>query len=238
MSSTLYYGKDAQGNPVYESSTAGGVVNPSTAITSAALSPQQAVKLPPSPAPTNFNGAVANGSAVIGANNVSLTPANSPTTGEDNLTSLFDKYLSSAPKPPSASETYSSLYASSGIDPAQTDLNAKNAAVVSAQGKLKGITAQIEGLNAEATAASLQQDNRQAPTFAIAGEQGAIDRSRAIKAIPLQVQALAAQAEVASAQGDATLSASILTQAKDHLDTLFKLTMDDATNPDACSWTT
>lgn len=202
-----------------------------TPINSTSLSPTAPLTLPPAPTPTNYNPTVANGNAVISANTTSLTPP-APTgteTPTDNLSSLFDKYLTSQPTPPSATDIYATDYKNANIDNYASDLNTKNAAVKSAQSKLKGITAQIDGLNAEAAAAQLKTEDRQAPTFAIAGEQGAIDRARAIKAIPLQVQALAAQAEVASAQGDAELAQGILKQAETHLDTLYGLHMADAT---------
>jgi hypothetical protein len=204
-----------------------------TSINSSVLGATAPVKLPQPPAPTNYNGAVANGNAVIAANHsaFSADPATAAasTTPEDNLTTLFDKYLGATPTPPSATDIYASDYKGSGIDTATADLNAKAAATKAAQSKLRGITAQIEGLNAQATAEELKRDNRLAPTFAIAGEQGAIDRARAIKAIPLQVQALATQAELASAQGDEQLAQSILKQAQDHLDTVFQLHVQDAT---------
>lgn len=203
-----------------------GAFNPNTGavITPNSLQPQSPIQLPPPPNYTNPSGAVANGTAVLGANTSTLSPSTTSSTTGD----LFTNYLKSLPPPPSSSDIYSNDYAGSGIDSAQNDLNTKNAAVKAAQSRLSATNAQIAGLNAQGQAMNLQQEGRQAPTFAISGQEAENNRQTAIKAIPLQVQALAQQADVASAQGDATLSASILEQAKSHLDTLFQIHSADA----------
>lgn len=227
-SQTYNYGKDAQGNQVYESSTPGGAVNPSQAITSASLAPTAPIAVPPAPTPTDLTPHIANGMAVIGANSATLNPPVDPNAADTSSTDLFTKYLGSLTPPASSADQYNQDYQSSGIDSAQTDLNTKNAAVKAAQSKLAATNASIAGITAGAQAMNLQQEGRHTVQAQVLGQQAENNRQAAIQAIPLQVQALANQAEVASAQGDATLSESILKQAQTHLDTLFQIHAADA----------
>lgn len=174
--------------------------------------------------PSTLTGAVNGGTALLAANNSTLTPATASTNPSDILSQL----QSLMPTPPSASATYSALQANSGISTDQTQANAAQQALVDANGNLSGINAQLAGLTASQNAANIQEGSRQAPTFEISGAQAAQNKDYAIKAIPLQAQALAAQAQVASAQGQATLSQQILTQAQNQLNQVFQLQMTDA----------
>ena len=225
MPTTYFYGNDAQGNPIYESSTPNGVINPSQAITATSLQPVAPINIPLAPVPADVNPIIAGGNAILTANGTTLTPATT-----DTSTSDFQKMIDSIGLPPSTASLYNTDYANSGIPQAQTDVNAKAAKTKEAQSRLAGINAQIAGITAQGQAMNLQQEGRQAPTFQITGQQAENNRQTAIRAIPLQIQALATQAEVASAQGDQALSQSILQQAQQHLDTVFQIHQTDATN--------
>ncbi len=228
-SQTINYGKDKAGNPIYESSTYGGSVNPSTAITSAALQPASAIQLPPPPTYTDPTPHLANGAAVIAANTPIVTPPADPNaTQADSSTDLFTNYLKNLTPPPSSSDQYNADYATSGIDTAQKDLNIKNKAVKAAQSKLAATNASIAGITAGAQVANLKAEGQGGLLSQLGGQQAENNRKAAIAAIPLQVQALANQAEIASAQGDAQLSQSILEQAQKHLDTLYQIHEQDA----------
>lgn len=198
---------------------------PSTSINSNNLAQQTPIVVPPAPT-QDYSSGVNNGNALVGANNLTLTPAPVDTSTNDYLAQL--KAL--MPAPPSETNQYNTDYASSGIDTAQGAYNVDKAAVTAAQGKLAGISAKLAGINAEAQAASLQQENRAAPGFFVGAAQAQTERQRAIRALPLQAEALAAQAEVAAAQGNAELSQSILQQATEHLDKVFQLHVTDAQN--------
>lgn len=200
-----------------------------TPISASTLSnPQSLITVPPAQT-TNFSGTVANTNAILGANTSALTPTTDTTATPSGFEGLL-KDLINQPAPASAADTYTSLYGTAGIDTKQQDFAAKQQAVLDAQSRLSSVNARLKGLSAEAEAAKLASAGRRAPEFVISGEQGAIDRSLAIKALPLQVEALGAQAEVAAAQGNAALSQSILNQANDHLDRVFQITMTDAQN--------
>lgn len=203
---------------------------PPAVINSSTLAVPSPINIKPPPVDTtNYNGIVANGSAVVDAHNSSLTPSASTTaTGSSDIQKLIDS-LGAAP---SAAGQYNTDYASSGISGAQTDFNAKNQALIDSQGRLSAVNAQLQGLSAEAKTAKVQAEQSAAgaaPRFVASADQTQIDRALAIKALPLQAQAFGAQAEVAAAQGNAQLSQSILQQAQDHLDKVYQLHIQDAT---------
>lgn len=206
-------------------------------ITSATLTPQTPIQLPPIPADTNnYSGIIASGNAILKSlgDMQAKPPTATATPQPTDLSSLLEQYLGGSPTPPSATDTYKTDYATSGIDALQTDANAKAAAVKNAQSNLTSINARLAGINAEAQAIPVQgQKDAEGRGITAAGLDPITTghlRDNALKALPLQAQAIAAQAEVASAQGDQTLSQNLLNQAQDHLDKVFQLQMTDTTN--------
>lgn len=209
--------------------------------------------VPPIPKDSaNYPGMIANGNATIGANNTYLTPNGTKVDAQGNVitpapvqtdtstnTGTFgsikdyiNNYLGI--KPPSASSQDNTDYNASGIDTKKADFNQKQQALLDAQSKYKGIDAKLQGINAEATAIPIRdQQNAEGRGITAAGlapiTAGEL-RMNALKAIPLQAEALTAQAEVAAAQGNAQLSQAILQQAQDHLDKIFQIHQTDATN--------
>lgn len=216
-----------------------------TAINSAVLAPQTPIQIPQAPTDSSAHVAAATGGqAQVDAINQSFADlqaqqdaAQQNTASDPNsLDSILSGFSASSTPPPSAATQYNSDYAAAGIDPKQADFNAKQQLVLDAQGKLTATNAQLAGLTAAKEAIPIQtQQNlltqgRIATASGIAPEDSAALRNNALKALPLQAQALAQQAQVAAAQGQAGLSQSILQQAQDHLDTIFKIHSQDATN--------
>ncbi len=200
-------------------------VKPPVVSVSGLQSPQAPINVPPAPT-QNYSAPVVNGGAMVDANNKTLTPPADSTNSSDILSALKDAF----PTPPSAADQYNTDYANSGIAGLLATNNANNQAVLDAKGKLDAVNAKLAGINAEADANKISQEDRLVPTFAIGGAQAQIERERAIRALPLQAEALSAQAEVAAAQGNAQLSQSILQQAQDHLDKIYSIHQTDANN--------
>jgi hypothetical protein len=196
------------------------------AITPAALTPTKALALPVAPKTPDYATPYEGAKATAAANDAAFKAAPQPEA--DGLTSLFDRFISSQPTPPSATGIYSDLYKNSGVAAAQADLAAKQQAVRDARAGFDAVNARIAGIAAEGEAMNLRQEGRQVPTFMISGAQAENNRQTAIRALPLQIEALAAQSKIAAAQGDAELSQGILNQAQTHLDTMFNLRVQDA----------
>lgn len=204
---------------------------PSSSIDVTGLqTPQTPVNVTPPANTTNYAGLVAGGNATLAGNAGFLTPT--APTQDAQPTDLTSLMASIGSAPPSAAGQYNADYAASGIDQKQGDFNAKQQALLGAQGRLSAATAKIQGLNAEAQAIPIQaQQDAEGRGITAAGlapiTAGQL-RMNALKALPLQAEALAAQAEVASAQGNAQLSQSILQQAQDHLDKVYQIHVSDA----------
>lgn len=191
-------------------------------------SPQTPAQIP-TPKTTDYNAALSSGNAIIGSNTSALSTPTTNTQTTDPF-ALLNSYLAGSTPPPSSSAQYATDYANAGIDAKTQAVNDAAAKVKAAQANLAATTAQIQGIAAEGTSSKLLQENTFGTTGNTIGQQAQIDRNYAVKAIPLQIQALAQQAEVASTQGDATLAQNILTQAQQHLDTVFQIHQQDATN--------
>lgn len=178
-------------------------------ITPDSLQLQQPVSLPtpPSPAPIGD---------ITTANNAALAPkvadlgytldqkgqfVYSPPQ-QDELTTLFDKYMSNQEAPPDLTSAYAKLEK-------QNKLDAKRASVNSLTGQLNAITSK-----AQADKLSLEGQGRGVTDVIIGGQQAQIDREAAIRALPVQAQ-------LAAAQGD-------LEMAQQHVDKLFSLYAQDA----------
>lgn len=195
------------------------------------IAPTSPITVTNPPTPTNGAGAVNGGAALIAGNNGAITPPLDTTSTDPN--SILESLKALLPPPPSSADTYNTDYNESGIAGDQSTANVDQQAVLDAQGNLTGINNQLNALNAESTGADLQLTNSaggQAPSFLISGQQAQSDRNYAIRAIPLQAQALGAQAAVAAAQGKASLSQQILTQAQNQLDKVFQIQTTDANN--------
>ena len=220
---------DPTGKKLYVSGATQQDVN--AAITAQSLTPTTPIQVPPVPTDANnYQGLTAGGNAVVGANNLTLTPPAPTDTGTSDLEAM----ITALGQPPSASAQYGSDYAASGIPGLQTTANVDVAAVKASQARLAAINAQLAGITAEAQAIPIQQqkdaEGRGITAAGLAPITTAALRNNALRALPLQAQALGVQAEVAAAQGNAELSQSILQQAQDHLDKVFQIHSTDATN--------
>jgi hypothetical protein len=150
-----------------------------------------------------------------------------------NMKDLMASFAANAPEPPDTTDIYNQLVEQFGLAGKQTAVNEKQAAVQTATNELNNINAQIQAVNNEAEAASLQLENNAATgaditsTF-LGRQQTEISRNAAIKALPLQSQALVASAKVSAAQGDAQLAQDQLTQAQDNITRLYSIQAENA----------
>lgn len=194
-------------------------------IPAVSLKPVSSVTLPMKPIDTtNYGAYIAGTQATIDAGNKSIEPKPEATP------TAIDTYIAGLEKPSSLSEQYSTDYKASGIDTAQQDIIAKQQALNTAQSKLAGINARLAGISAESKASVLKAEDRLVPQSVIIGEQASIERSRAIRALPLQAEALGAQAEIQFAQGNVQLAQETLRLAQDRLNTVFGLHTKDIDN--------
>lgn len=125
------------------------------------------------------------------------TPTETQSTG---LTDLFKQYLGQQTAPASLSDEYAKQAQAAGLEQKQQSV--------------QRYTDQLTQLSAQNTAANLQIDNRQIPSYAIDSEKSRQNREYAIQALPIQ-------ANLAMAQGD-------LQSAQTHVDTMFKMYSQDA----------
>src|SRR3990167_3290525 len=182
----------------------------STAITPQSLTPVKPAIIPTSPSPTNTTG-------LVDANNAGLVPTlpegwtyadgkftqtapKTDTSTTSGLADIFKQYLGTQPTPPSLADTY-----------AQQE---QNAGIQAKQQAVQIYTNEVNSLVAQGTAGRLQVEGRDAPMGAILGEQAAIDRGIAIRALPVQAQ-------LAAVQGDLQL-------AQTHLDKMFQIQAQDS----------
>jgi len=189
------------------------------AINSQFLAPSPLIQIPQPPAIKNEMGTLygANASLVNPALGVTQTqngglqvtpPQQTETVGttQTPAVSNFQAYLNSIQglqdEAPSATETYNELYKASGLRGIERDI--------------QNYTAQINNITAKAQAESLalEGQGRGITESIIGGQQAQISREAAIQALPLQ-------ALLANAQGNKEL-------AMTHLDTMYKLQMQDA----------
>src|SRR3990167_1016598 len=203
---SAYVGSAAQNNQIvsYLNKQA------STAITPQSLTPVKPAIIPTSPSPTNTTG-------LVDANNAGLVPTlpegwtyadgkftqtapKTDTSTTSGLADIFKQYLGTQPTPPSLADTY-----------AQQE---QNAGIQAKQQAVQNYTNEVNSLVAQGTAGRLQVEGRDAPMGAILGEQAAIDRGIAIRALPIQAQ-------LAAAQGDLGL-------AQTHLDKMFQIQAQDS----------
>lgn len=228
-------GYDIFGDPVAGIPLAGGGAASQESITRGHLTPATPIVVPP-PAldTTNHNAIIAGGQEMIDQNTKALFGAG----GEyDQIAKLLGDN-----QPKSLETAYNAAYGMSGIDVAQQEALNKQNTVRSAQAKLAGIQAQIQGVVSRRDAENLrlEQTINQgttgvggaggiAPSSFLNVRQQEVSRRAAIEALPLQAQALAAQAEVAGAQGNAEYAQSTLKMAQDKLNTAFDLKKADAT---------
>lgn len=135
---------------------------------------------------------------------LSVTPPAPVEGGQQSgdLTSIFKQYAGLQEKAPSAEKMYNSM-------PEKADLERAQADVQNYSGQINAITSK-----AQADILSTQGQGRGIPEAIIGGQQAQLSKEAAIAALPLQ-------ALLANAQGNVEL-------AQTHLDTLFKLKMQDA----------
>ncbi len=202
-----------------------------TSLTSANVTPATPVNLPtpPAPTPTNVGGTqttidqINASMAAITARQQALQDQqakNSQGTSPD-LQSLFQQYLGSQTPPPSASDQYNSLYSNSGIAD-------KQAAATASNNKVTALNAQLAGLNYNNNTVipnQVQSDaqGREITKAGTAIQTASQQRAQLLQIAPLQLQLLSAQAE-------ATGNNNILDAAQKHLDSVFQIQSQDATN--------
>lgn len=172
-----------------------------TPITSSTLTPTPTLKFPNPPAPSNL-GTQGMTKASGLAEGGAATGTTPPTgpTPAESLQALID----STKQTPNAEKIYQKTEQ-------EVQLQQKQAAVNNFQNQLNAITAK-----ANADKLSLVGQGRGVTDVIIGGQQAQIDREAAIQALPISAQLAAAQGDLATAQ--------------DHLDTLFKIRLQDATN--------
>lgn len=130
------------------------------------------------------------------------TPPATVESTNNNLQDLFKQYLGAQPAQPNLSAEYSKQAQTAGLE--------QKSQVV------QGLTNQLTALDAQNTAALAQSESRNAPMFAIRGEQAQQQRNYAMAALPLQARLSAAQGDLQSAQA--------------HVDKMFSIFAQDAQN--------
>lgn len=183
-----------------ESGTIDRSLTPRT-ITSTNLDPVTGINLPPPPAPSNLGTTTMTGMAGLGA------PTTTTTTPVDTAPeTAFQKYLNSIKenKAPDTESIYKKTEREAGLREAQELKNTY-------QNQLNAITAK-----ASADKLSLVGQGRGVTDVIIGGQQAQIDREAAIQALPIAAQLSAAQNDLQAAQ--------------DHVDTYFKIRLEDAQN--------
>ena len=220
-------GKD---NPNYiPSATLGQAGSLDPTINSSNLTPVAPINIPVAPVnTTNYAGMFGGTNAMIGANAATLTPQTT-----EQPTSL-DALMASINTPvPSATDTYNTDYANSGVATATANANADAAVYQSATDKYNALNSQLQQYNYNASTIIPLQGQKDASGQGVtAGGFGSYTsaqlRDNALAAAPVQFNALIAQAEQAAALGKAQLSQSILQQAQTQMNTIYKIHMDDA----------
>lgn len=185
-------------------------------------------------APTLSPVDITDGHAAIAGNASALAaPAIPPVDPTTASPSWYQNVLSLI-KPAPATDTYTTDSNNADITGLQTKANSDQQAVVDAQSNLDNLNAQLKVYSDKAESIPIQdQQDALGKGITTAGNaplDSAALRNNALAAIPVQAQVLAAQAKVASAQGNATLSQNILTQAQSQVDKLFQIQTTDAQN--------
>ncbi len=207
---------------------------PSAPVSATSLmNPSAPANVPQPPLAPNYTNLATGGAATIANLQPLFTPnpnstpnpgGSTSSTPTSDLTALFDKYMGTQTPPPSSTDTYNADLNGPGgqaISAAQDKSNAAAATLQSAQDALTATNSKIAGITAQI------QANEQLNPAAEYGRVVDIKDKMAQQIVPLQAQAMAQQAAIASAQGNATLSASLLQQAQDHFDKFFTLQMND-----------
>jgi hypothetical protein len=174
---------------------------------------QPEIKLPKSPTATNQNSLITSNNLGLASGLTEQGTTYDTKTGQfvytppkeapqDNAKTLLDSYLNNLPQAPSAEAIYNNL-------PGQKDLKKASADVNNYTAQLNTIVAK-----SQADQLSLTGQGRGVPEAIIGGQQAQISKEAAIQALPLQ-------ALLANAQANKEL-------AQTHIDTLFKLRMEDA----------
>lgn len=173
----------------------------------------QAMNVPAAPVPTDYMGTIKGASASLASPTTTVDKNGILTTVQPDLAATT---ATTAPKTtqdilnekagltaPNSEAIYNKTYKESGLQQASKDV--------------QNYTAQINNImtKAQADTLSLTGQGRGVPEVIIGGQQAQISKEAAIQALPLQ-------ALLANAQGNKEL-------AQQHLDTLFKIRMDDAT---------
>lgn len=190
----------------------GQVVTQGTPFDASQIGTVKQMNLPTPAQPLNQTGTIlganqslanpATGTTVDAKGMLVTTPTTPSTQSPDNYASIMNQFLSASTPPPNASNIYNSLPEKAQYEQAQQQVqnysSQINAIVSKAQADQLAVTGQGRGI----------------PEVIIGGQQAQISKEAAIQSLPLQ-------ALLASAQGNLEL-------AKQHLDTVFSLKMQDA----------
>lgn len=174
------------------------------AITSDLLTPTTPAVIPTAPVPSPLGTTTMTQMAGLGAATPATTPTPTATPATSTASSFAEQLKSLMPK----SVDTAGIYAKAEQD---SQLQAK-------QQSVNNYTAQLNAITAKSTAdkLSVTGQGRGIPEAIIGGQQAQIDKEAAIQSLPIAAQ-------LSAAQGD-------LKAAQDHVDTLFKLRSQDATN--------
>lgn len=171
-------------------------------INSSSITPTSTVNFPTPPTPSNLGT-----QTMTNITGMAQGALNGVQTAQDIAATAqtdFEKYLKGFTQAPSAEDIYAKTER-------QVGLQQKQEAVNMYAGQLQAISAK-----AQADKLSLEGQGRGVTDVIIGGQQAQIDREAAIQSLPIS-------ALLSAAQGD-------LQAAQDHLDTLFRLRLEDAQN--------
>ncbi len=199
-------------------------VSDTSVITADSLRPEKAIDITPPPADTNnYNGIISGGLEMA---NQLLASTNKPSIAEapkmelslaDQLKGLLGE------TPPSGVSLYEQTY---GVGPTQEELTAKKETQNKAQTDLDLLNAQMQAINAEATAIPIKVEKDyagKASSSAIEGMSREKLRDLALRSLPLEGQILAAQAVLTGSQ-------KALEIATDKFNQVFSLRLQDIQN--------
>lgn len=163
----------------------------SPVINAADLGKTPPMPMPPKPAKTDYN------SIITGA--VSGAQAATAPAPQDTKT-VATPYTE---KSKGLYDRITSLMGLTQNREADTQKAQEAAGVFESEKRIRNYNSRLTAIANEAQAASLRADDRLAPTFAISGEQDAIDRSRAIKALTVSTALAAEQGFLDTAKSEA-----------------------------------
>lgn len=185
-----------------------GKINTGDKITSSALVPSSGINLPKPPEPSNLGTQAMTGLSGLANDTLTKAAQNSAAQpdvpGESDTKSSFKDYLKSLVAPANTEDIYKKTEREVGLQEKKQ--------------QVANYTSQLNAITNKATADKLALigQGRGVTESIIGGQQAKIDREAAIQSLPIA-------SLLAAAQGDLEL-------AQDHMNTLFKIRVEDAQN--------